>query len=199
MRQAPANLDGIVHIIDKVGSARRVLKGALGLPDGHATKALVVLVLAEQVLRVVVRQVALPGRLLVAGQADKQQRLLALGRGAEVRDPVVVVEVGVGGLAARVVVELDEEGVEGSVADDALHLEPLVAQGALGRGRDEDARVVGADLLDHEAPRLGIICEKKLDIGGACAFGTNCGVAGFTHRTCARDQSQSHRRSRCAR
>ncbi len=94
--------------------------------------------------------------------ADKELGVLALvARGDDVL-PLVVVEVvlAVEGIvaddqiAADIVVELDEEGVELGLLDHLLHGKVRVRGRALGRTGDDDALVEGAELVGHGDPGL---------------------------------------------
>ena len=90
----------------------------------------------------------------IGGEADEEFGVLALVALGDGGFPVVVVEVVAGGVAddqvaADVVVELDEDGVEFGLLDHFFEVVVGVCEGALGRGGDEDVGIAEAELLDH--------------------------------------------------
>lgn len=90
----------------------------------------------------------------VGGQADEEFGVFALVALSDGGFPVVVVEVVAGvvannQVAAYVVVELDEDGVEFGLLDHFFEVVVGVCEGALGGGGDEDVGVAEAELFDH--------------------------------------------------
>lgn len=103
-----------------------LIDGATGsIPDRNTSKVRLALVLADQVLDCGRRSITVPAGLDAGEDTNVELRVLALGSLRNDRLPVVVVG-GVGDLATRVVIELNEQGVELGVVDELLELEPVV-------------------------------------------------------------------------
>lgn len=129
----------------KVLAVHNVGPPAAQVPQRDAAEARIVLVPADQVLHLLGPDVAGPGGGGAGGQADEELRVpadVAGGGGVEEVGPGVVVEAVPGqeardGVAAGVVVELDEEEVNGRAEDEVAEVEVEQVGGALRRGGDE--------------------------------------------------------------
>lgn len=128
------------------------------IPKGDTTKVLLVLVFADQGLKFFRRDVARLGGGAASRKTDEDLSILAHVAAIQNIFPFIKVEspaqkrkdvAAFGGVARRVVVELDEESIEGSLLDHLLHVEPGVASWAL-RGTGDDQRwVQGAESFNH--------------------------------------------------
>lgn len=129
-------------VVDKlvVRLAIAVLAARHDVPDTDTTKGNLVLVLVDQGCNLTGSEVARASGILASRDTNEDLGILARRR-LQVGDPGVEVVV-INTMAARVVIELDEERVELALLDDGLHLKPLVAQGAL-RGRRQKEALAG--------------------------------------------------------
>ena len=162
-RSAARASEDIPNRINVSRTPIRVLLGKVGIPDGNTTKvrrrrgrhdA------AQGRLELGRREIARDAR--IAREADIELRALLIRALRDVRLPVLVVEHRTRA-RLRVVVELDEEGVEPQPLEDARHEEVLRLQGALRRRReDELAAEQRPQLVAHGDEGEGI--ELVLDV-----------------------------------
>jgi hypothetical protein len=112
------------------------------IPQGNSTKVRSVLVLTDQVLQRNRIDVATFVGLLDGRQTNVQLCRLALRAAGNHGFPVVIVElvtrrVASDGITCRVVVELDEELVKGSLSDQILQVKVSRASGTLRSSGDD--------------------------------------------------------------
>lgn len=131
----------------------RVEPAAGGIPERETTEVALALEVADDVLGLLRGHVALAAGGGRGEHAEVQLGVLALAGAADDIEPGIVVD-GVRGLAAGIVVELDEEGVELGGLDELAHLEPLLGGRALRSGRDVVPGVQLAESVDEADPGL---------------------------------------------
>lgn len=113
---------------------------------------------ADEVLELNGGDVSGAGGAEAGRNTDVDLGVLALGAGGNDALPLIVVElvpadVGVvDGVAAGVVVELNEEGVKGSLLDEVLHDKVGVVGGALRGTGDDDAGLENSESVDEGDP-----------------------------------------------
>ena len=126
------------------------------IPKTNTTPVFTVVVLADNILHNLGLNVSVAGSIRATGKTNEDLGILAAGTVAQDGLPLAVVEGVEGvagenaaGVAARVVVELDEEGVEMGFLDHLAHLEEERVGWAFRGTSDEQAGVELAEALDH--------------------------------------------------
>ena len=178
---------GNINVV--AAGADKVLSATAEVPEGHTTPAGELTGGADEGVEVLGLDVAGAAIRVNGGRASRETEeelgVLALGAVLNDLDPIEVVDAIVRvELALRVVVELDEQGIELSLIDQVGEVEVTVVGGALRSSRDEERWVQLTEGLDHgnvaTVVELGLDIEVKTvngRLGLLSIEGTRAGVA----------------------
>jgi len=148
-------------------AALLVLGRGVHIPNHNTAELGVALDALYKCFGLIKGEVAAVGRGGASGKTDVQKSILA-GLIVEIVRPVVEVEATVLAVTGRVVVELNEQGIELHGINDLLHLEILGVERAFGGSSDEEVAVLTlnepAQLVDHVRVKVLVVLEVLFDV-----------------------------------
>jgi hypothetical protein len=161
----------------------KTLHGTGEIPQRDTAECLLALDVADELLECGRGDVAIASSLGACRETDKKLSVLGLVALGDQGCPGIVVEdlEGPGdvvdGVAAGIVVELDEESVVWGLLDKLLHVEVLVASRALRRSSQEQGAIKLTEPLSHADVRRVVELARQLkveveaiDLSGCCGI-----------------------------